>query len=92
MQGRGLMERYIYCIQTHTHTRLGVHTHTHTHTHSLINYVLCLCIHMQLCGVAIMRAGEVLEPALMSVSKDATLGKILIQTNETTGEPEVFTS
>ena len=38
-----------------------------------------------------MRAGEVLEPALMSVSKDITLGKILIQTNEVTGEPEVHT-
>ena len=36
-----------------------------------------------------MRAGEVLEPALTSVSKDITLGKILIQTNEVTGEPEV---
>ena len=46
---------------------------------------------LQLCGVSIMRAGEVLEPALMSVSKDITLGKILIQTNEVTGEPEVHT-
>lgn len=36
-----------------------------------------------------MRAGEVLEPALMFVCKDAMVGKILIQTNETTGEPEV---
>ena len=45
---------------------------------------------LQLCGVSIMRAGEVLEPALMSVSKDVTLGKILIQTNEGTGEPEVL--
>ena len=36
-----------------------------------------------------MRAGEVLEPALLSVCKEATIGKILIQTNETTGEPAV---
>jgi len=43
----------------------------------------------QLCGVSILRAGEVLEPALLSVCKDPTVGKILIQTNETTGEPEV---
>lgn len=43
----------------------------------------------KVCGVSIMRAGEVLEPALLSVCKDATLGKILIQTNELTGEPEL---
>ena len=36
-----------------------------------------------------MRAGEVLEPALLSVCKEATIGKILIQTNETTDEPAV---
>jgi uridine kinase len=41
----------------------------------------------KLCGVSIMRAGEVLEPALLSVCKEATIGKILIQTNETTDEP-----
>lgn len=43
----------------------------------------------KVCGVSILRAGEVLEPALLSVCKDATLGKILIQTNPNTGEPEV---
>lgn len=43
----------------------------------------------QVCGVAILRAGEVLEPAFLSVCKDATIGKILIQTNEGTGEPEL---
>lgn len=41
------------------------------------------------CGVAIVRAGECLEPALIEVHKDAKIGKILIQTNQTTGEPEV---
>ena len=46
-------------------------------------------LHIKLCGVSILRAGEVLEPALMSVCKDITIGKILIQTNEATGEPEV---
>ena len=49
----------------------------------------CFFIFHQLCGVSILRAGEVLEPALMSVCKDVTIGKILIQTNEATGEPEV---
>lgn len=49
-------------------------------------------INIQLCGVSILRAGEVLEPALMSVCKDVTIGKILIQTNETTAEPEVSRS
>ena len=38
-----------------------------------------------------MRAGECLEPALCEVYKDALIGKILIQTNESTGEPEVTT-
>lgn len=36
-----------------------------------------------------MRAGECLEPALCEVYKDAVIGKILIQTNDQTGEPEV---
>ena len=39
--------------------------------------------------MAILRAGEVLEPALLSVCKDATIGKILIQTNPSSGEPEL---
>ena len=43
----------------------------------------------QICGVSILRAGECLEPALNEVCKDARIGKILIQTNETTGDPEV---
>lgn len=43
----------------------------------------------QVCGVAILRAGEVLEPAFLSVCKDATIGKILIQTNQGTREPEL---
>lgn len=43
----------------------------------------------RLCGVSILRAGEVMEPALASVCKDVRLGKILIQTNPGTGEPEL---
>jgi uridine kinase len=39
--------------------------------------------------VSIVRAGECLEPALSEVYKDAKIGKILIQTNQLTGEPEV---
>jgi uridine kinase len=46
----------------------------------------------KVCGVSILRAGECLEPALCEVYKNATIGKILIQTNEITGEPEVTTS
>ncbi|VDQ11348.1 unnamed protein product [Trichobilharzia regenti] len=43
----------------------------------------------QVCGVSILRAGEALEPALCAVYKDVRLGKILIQTNPDTGEPEL---
>nr|XP_039270580.1 uridine-cytidine kinase-like 1 isoform X1 [Styela clava] len=42
-----------------------------------------------LCGVSILRAGETMESALFSVTKDIRLGKILIQTNPQTGEPEL---
>ncbi|XP_028858693.1 uridine-cytidine kinase-like 1 isoform X1 [Denticeps clupeoides] len=40
-------------------------------------------------GVSILRAGETMEQALMAVCKDIRLGKILIQTNHQTGEPEL---
>ncbi|CAL8077886.1 unnamed protein product [Calicophoron daubneyi] len=43
----------------------------------------------QICGVSILRAGEALEPALCAVCKDVRLGKILIQTNPETFEPEL---
>ncbi|CAB4000529.1 uridine-cytidine kinase-like 1, partial [Paramuricea clavata] len=42
-----------------------------------------------ICGVSILRAGETMEPALESVCKDVRIGKILIQTNEDTDEPEL---
>ena len=44
---------------------------------------------LQICGVSVLRAGETMEPALSEVFKDIRLGKILIQTNLDTGEPEV---
>ncbi|XP_061602744.1 uridine-cytidine kinase-like 1 [Cololabis saira] len=40
-------------------------------------------------GVSILRAGETMEQALTAVCKDIRLGKILIQTNHGTGEPEL---
>jgi len=43
---------------------------------------------MGLCGVSILRAGETMEKALMKVTKEIRLGKLLIQTNEQ-GEPEL---
>lgn len=43
----------------------------------------------QVCGVSILRAGEALEPSLCAVCKDVRLGKILIQTNPDTFEPEL---
>uniref|UniRef100_A0A8C5M671 Uridine-cytidine kinase n=1 Tax=Leptobrachium leishanense TaxID=445787 RepID=A0A8C5M671_9ANUR len=46
-------------------------------------------IHKQrITGVSILRAGETMEQALTAVCKDIRLGKILIQTNHNTGEPE----
>lgn len=46
----------------------------------------------KICGVSILRAGETMENALCEVLKDVRIGKILIQTNLDTGEPEVGTS
>ena len=47
------------------------------------------CYQGQLSTVSILRAGEVLEPAISAVCKVIRMGKILIQTNEYSGEPEV---
>ena len=44
----------------------------------------------KLCGVSILRAGETMEGALCDVLKDVRIGKILIQTNSDTGEPELY--
>ncbi|KAM7534409.1 hypothetical protein Aperf_G00000112339 [Anoplocephala perfoliata] len=43
----------------------------------------------KICGVSILRAGEAFEPSLTAVCKDVRLGKILIQTNPETLEPEL---
>ncbi|XP_048067213.1 uridine-cytidine kinase-like 1a isoform X2 [Megalobrama amblycephala] len=40
-------------------------------------------------GVSVLRAGETMEPALRAVWKDVRIGKILIQTNLDSGEPEL---
>uniref|UniRef100_A0A671KCC6 uridine/cytidine kinase n=1 Tax=Sinocyclocheilus anshuiensis TaxID=1608454 RepID=A0A671KCC6_9TELE len=40
-------------------------------------------------GVSILQAGETMEPALRAVCKDVRIGKILIQTNLDSGEPEL---
>jgi len=39
-----------------------------------------------------LRAGETMEQAVRDVCKDIRIGKILIQTNRSTGEPEVCSS
>ncbi|KAI1711234.1 uracil phosphoribosyltransferase domain-containing protein [Ditylenchus destructor] len=42
-----------------------------------------------ICGVSIMRAGDTLAKSLRSVIRDCKMGKILIQTNEESMEPEL---
>uniref|UniRef100_H3CIN6 Uridine-cytidine kinase n=1 Tax=Tetraodon nigroviridis TaxID=99883 RepID=H3CIN6_TETNG len=55
----------------------------------LIEHALSfLPLNRSLC-VSILRAGETMEQALMAVCKDIRLGKMLIQTNHDTGEPEL---
>jgi uridine kinase len=44
----------------------------------------------KICGVSILRAGETMEQALCDVLKDVRIGKILIQTNRETDEPELY--
>ncbi|EDW48278.1 GM21771 [Drosophila sechellia] len=44
----------------------------------------------KICGVSILRAGETMEQAVCDVCKDIRIGKILIQTNLKTGEPELY--
>ncbi|KAI2800933.1 hypothetical protein RDWZM_003984 [Blomia tropicalis] len=44
----------------------------------------------KVCGVSILRAGETMEQALCDVLKDVRIGKILIQTNPNTNEPELY--
>lgn len=44
----------------------------------------------RMCGVSILRAGETMEQAVSEVCKNIRIGKILIQTNQSTGEPELY--
>lgn len=44
------------------------------------------------CGVSVLRAGETMETALRDVIKDVRIGKILIQTNPDSNEPELHYS
>jgi len=53
-------------------------------------YVGRKCTARKICGVSILRAGETMEQALSEVCKDIRIGKILIQTNWNTGEPELY--
>ncbi|XP_023327670.1 uridine-cytidine kinase-like 1 [Eurytemora carolleeae] len=48
------------------------------------------CAVKKICGVSILRAGETMEQALSEVCKDIRIGKILIQTNWDSGEPELY--
>lgn len=48
------------------------------------------CATDKICGVSILRAGETMEQAVCDVCKDIRIGKILIQTNQQTGEPELY--
>jgi len=48
------------------------------------------CTVKKICGVSILRAGETMEQALSDVCKDIRIGKILIQTNWDSGEPELY--
>ncbi|KAI8983947.1 uridine kinase [Mycotypha africana] len=43
----------------------------------------------KICGVSILRAGGTMEAGLKRVFSDAVFGKLLIQTNPNTGEPEL---
>ncbi|CAG4963084.1 unnamed protein product [Colias eurytheme] len=48
------------------------------------------CAVERVCGVSILRAGETMEQAVCDVCKDIRIGKILIQTNQQTDEPELY--
>ncbi|RUS16214.1 hypothetical protein BC937DRAFT_91491 [Endogone sp. FLAS-F59071] len=43
----------------------------------------------QICGVSILRAGGTMETGLLRVCQDARIGKLLIQTDPTSGEPQL---
>ena len=48
------------------------------------------CIQIaKMCGVSVVRAGETMEQGLRSVVKDIPIGKLLIQSDPSTGEPKL---
>lgn len=58
-------------------------------TAGTLSYKGCHIDEKQLVGVSILRAGLTMETSLRAVIKDIPLGKILIQTNSITKEPEL---
>ncbi|KAI3379839.1 hypothetical protein SNEBB_010842 [Seison nebaliae] len=53
-------------------------------------YSGCRRTNINMCGVSILRAGECVEQALAEIYYDIRIGKILIQSNEETQEPELY--
>ncbi|KAI8911227.1 uridine-cytidine kinase-like 1-like protein [Powellomyces hirtus] len=43
----------------------------------------------EVCGVSVIRSGATMEQGLRSVVKDIPIGKMLIQTDQSTGEPQL---
>ena len=46
----------------------------------------------QVCGVSIIRAGGALEVAFQNIQKNVSIGKLLIQTDVKTGDPQVLSN
>ena len=78
---------YIFLFYFKDH--LEVFVATQIDAINLYYFFFPLFVFLQITGVSILRAGETMEPALRAVCKDVRIGKILIQTNQDTGEPEV---
>jgi len=49
-----------------------------------------LTYHHKICGVSIMRAGESMEQGLRECCRSIRIGKILIQRNEETAQPQLY--
>jgi len=48
-----------------------------------------LSLNTSICGVSVVRSGATMEAGLRKVVKDVPIGKILIQGDPSTGEPQV---
>ncbi|KPI97154.1 hypothetical protein RR46_09061 [Papilio xuthus] len=66
------------------------YSHLHVDTPQGFIYQGRKCDVEKICGVSILRAGETMEQAVCDVCKDIRIGKILIQTNQQTDEPELY--